>query len=596
MPAHPDHDRLQAYLDGGLEPDAVVELEARLRREPDLAAALVYLAREEAVCKEWASVTALTVQDAAGKSNGQGLRSRRRRVSRRVLALGLIAGCAFLLLLGGIGRRHPNSPGTPTAWASLEEIQGLVEIISPEGDIEVAQIGRPLLVGQEIRTGDAGSTTVRYPHNNSRLMLGSETRVLLESDTSAPKGTTTKVFVLEGVVSAEVPSNGSGHQLLLHNQLAELHAAAGRYSFASLPEGAFLETDAGHGTFIRKTDRSVVDVSGGHFAVASLNEPFRARNVPNRVTAPRRTIVDGAGPVLGVTFDAEGTSVTSFTSDGARRWDLNNDKLLRTVRGSTSPRYVSEKPRGQKDPLRPSASSLDGNLVALVPDERLIRLFDGVSGSERSSLRTTRRITAVALSPDGHTLAAALTNSKEGQEVRLFDTVFGFERTILTGQNGPIGCLAFSSTGEYLASASADRSIKVWQVHNLALVRSFAKSSLEPRALAFSPDSRLLAVGERRGSLRILDLENGAQRFLLTGHLRDVWSVAFSPDGRYLLSGAADNTARLWDVREGVQVSTFKVSANIVSSVAFSPDGQLMATGTWDKKVLLWNVPPGSRQ
>jgi WD40 repeat protein len=596
MSAHPEHDRLQAYLDGSLEVDAVVELEARLRTDPDLAAALVYLAREEAIYTEWASVTVLAGQEPTHNRVRPGNLQRRRWLSRQWVALGLITACAILLMLGGIARRHPDSPSTAIAWASLEDIQGLVEVISPEGQVETAQLGQRLLVGQEIRTGDVGSTTVRYPHNNSRLMLGSETRVRLESDTSAPKGTTTKVFVMEGVVSAEVPNNGSGNQLLLHNQLAELHAAAGRYSFASLPEGAFLETDSGHGTFIRKTDRSVVDVSGGHFAIASLNEPFRARNVPTRVAAPRRTIVDGAGPVLGIAFDAEGSTVTSFTSDGARRWDLSNDKLVQTVRANPSPRHSPEKPRGPKDPLRPSASSLDGSLVALVPDERLIRVLDGTSGIERSSLRTNKRVTAVALSPDGHTLAAALSNNKEGQEVRLFDTILGFERTILSGQNGQITCLAFSASGDYLASASTDRSIKIWQVHNLALLRSVAKSALEPRALAFSPDGRLLAVGERRGSLRIVDLENGAQRFLLTGHLRDVWSVAFSPDGRFLLSGAADNTARLWDVREGVEVSTFKVPANVVSSVAFSPDGRLMATGTWDKKVLLWNLPPVGRQ
>jgi WD40 repeat protein len=596
MTANPEHDRLQAYLDGILDPDAVVELEARLRSEPNLAAALVFLAREEGICKEWASVLMLAGQEPVNEIKGLGATRRRRWVSRQVLALGLIAGCAILLLLGGIGRRHPNSTPTQAALASLEDIQGLVEIISPDGKVEVAELGQRLLAGQEIRTGDSGGTTVRYPHNNSRLMLGSDTRVLLESDTSAPKGTTTKVFVMEGVVSAEVTNNGSGNHLLLHNQLAELHATSGRYSFASLPEGAFLETDSGHGTFIRKVDRSVVDVAGGHFAIASLNEPFKSRNVPARITTPRRTIVDGSGPVLGISLDPEGSTLTSFTSDGARRWDLSSEKPAQVMRATPSPRHSTDKARPQKDPLRPSASSLDGSMLAVVPDERVIRLLDGSSGSERSALRMSKRVTAVALSPDGHTLAAALTGAKDAQEVRLFDTIFGYERTILTGQNAPITCLAFSVSGELLASASADRSVKIWHVHNLALARSFAKSSVEPRALAFSPDDRLVAVGERRGSLRVLDVENGAQRYLLTGHLRDVWAVAFSPDGRMLLSGAADNTARLWDVREGVEVSTFKVPANIVSSVAFSPDGQLLATGTWDKKVLLWNVPPLGRQ
>ncbi|HLW63755.1 MAG TPA: WD40 repeat domain-containing protein [Gemmataceae bacterium] len=595
MTAHPEHDRLQAYLDGNLEADAVVELEARLRLEPGLAAALVYLAREEAICKEWASVTVLAGQEAAGKRIVRGPAQRRRWVSRQLLALSLIAGCAFLLLLGGIARRHPNSTPTQTALASLEDIQGLVEIISPEGEVQAGHLGQLLLAGQEIRTGDAGATTVRYPHDNGRLMLGSETRVRLESDTSAPKGTTTKVFVMEGVVSAEVPTNSSGNKLVLHNQLAELHAASGRYSFASLPEGAFLETDSGHGTFIRKTDRSIVDVSGGHFAIASLDQPFRARNVPHRVTAPRRTMVEGAGPVLGISFDPEGTKLTSFTSDGARRWDLSSDRPTQVIRANVSARLPTDKPRSQKEPHRPFACSVDGSVLALVPDEHVIRLFDGASGNERNSWRTSKRVTAVALSPDGRTLAAALSNNKDTQEVRLFDTEFGLERTILSGQNGQITCLAFSASGDYLATASADRSIKIWQVHNLVLMRSFAKSPVEPRALAFSPDGRDLAIGERRGSLRIVDVESGAQRYLLTGHLRDIWSVAFSPDGRWLLSGAADNTARLWDVREGVELTTFKVPANIVSSVAFSPDGQLLATGTWDKKVLLWNLPPLAR-
>ena len=592
MSAHPEHDRLQTYLDGECNVERARELESRLQAEPDLATALIYLAREETICKEWASVTVVAKQETTSRRTSFASGIRRRSITLRWVALGLIAVCVALLVLGGISRPHRESPSMQPALASVEEIQGLVEIISPEGNIQFAKLGQFLLAGQEIRTGEPGSSiTVRYPQS-SRLMLGSETHIRLESDTAAPKGTTTKVYVVEGVVSAEVPVNGSGNQLFLHNELAELHATAGRYSFASLPEGAFLETDSGHGTFIRKADRSVLDVPGGQFAIASMNEPFRARRTPIRLSAPRRTIVDGTGPVLGLSFEPEGSAITSFTSDGARRWELNSGKLLRTIRAGAPSRHSIEKPRPQKDPLHPSAWSLDGSLMAFVPEERLVRLFDGATGNDRGTYRLTKRITAVALAPDGRTLAAALTNSKDVPEIRIFDTVFGLERTILTGQNGQISCMVFSPSGEYLATASSDRSIKIWQVHNVALLRSFGKSSLEPRALAFSPDDRVLAVGERKGSIRILDVDSGAQRYLLAGHLRDVWSVAFSPDGRLLLSGAADNTARLWDLREGRETSTFRISAGIVSSVTFSQDGQLLATGTWDKKILLWNVPP----
>src|SRR5262249_7783053 len=191
-----------------------------------------------AICKEWGSVTVVARQETKSRRTRLASGIRRRSISKRLVALGLIALCVALLVLGGISRPHRESPSTQPALASVEDIQGLVEIISPEGNVQLAKLGQLLLAGQEIRTGEPGSsTTVRYPHS-SRLVLGSETHIRLESDTAAPKGTTTKVFVVEGIVSAEVSVNGSGNQLLLHNQLAELHATAGRYSFASLPDGA----------------------------------------------------------------------------------------------------------------------------------------------------------------------------------------------------------------------------------------------------------------------------------------------------------------------------------------------------------------------
>jgi len=422
-------------------------------------------------------------------------------------------------------------------------------------------------------------------------VLSAETRIRLESDEFAPQGAINQVFVAEGVVSAQVGQRPSDKPLVLYTPLAELQGTAGRYSFASLPEGTFLETDAGKGRFTRKMDGSVIDVSTGQFAVASLkNEPFQSRNVPNRLTIPRRTIIDGNSAVLGLFFDPEGLSVTCLSSEGAHRWDLGTGRQVWSVRNAGGMRRAGEKVRNQKDPLRPSTFSQDGRLFALSPEERMVKVFDNDSGSEKNSFQGAKRITAVCLSPDGHILAVAKSNIKDGQEVRLYDTVFGLERTILTGQNGVIQCLAFSSNGNLLATASADRSIKIWQVQNLSLVRSLSKSSQEPRTLAFSPDDHLLAIGERKGAVRLVDPQTGVERFLLNGHLRDVWSVAFSPDGRFLLSGAADNTARLWSLDDGRELHTLKVP-NIVTSVAFSPDGRILATGTWEKRVLLWDRP-----
>jgi dipeptidyl aminopeptidase/acylaminoacyl peptidase len=587
---HPEHDLLQAYLERTLDADAVLALEARLSREPELAQALVFLAREEAIGKEWASSAAIVELETKHPQPRP-----RMRIARRVAVFFAFAACLVMLLFLGGRRGHNEAPDSLTALATLEDIQGLVEIISPEGQVHPAQVGQQLFAGHEIRTGEGGSgTTVRCPHD-SRLVLGSETRIRLDSEKTTAKGSSTHVFVAEGVVSADVPQRPNGTALVLYSPLAELHGNAGHYSFASLPEGTFVETDAGHGRFIRKTDGSVIDVASGQFAVASIsNEPFKPRSVPTRLSTPRRTIIDGTGPVLGLFFDLEGLSITSFTSDGARRWSLSSGKPVWNVHGATNVRPPPIKPRSQKDPLRPASMAQNGRVFALVPEERFVKLYDGYTGSEKSLIQGSKKITAICLSPDGLTLAVTRSNLKDAPEIRLYDTLFGLERTIISGQTGTVQCLTFSPKGDFLATASTDRSVKIWQMHDLSPVRTLSKSSQEPRALAFSPDERFLAIAERKGTVRLVDPHSGTERYLLNGHLRDVWSLAFSPDGRYLLTGGADNTARLWKLEDGQEVTTLKLP-QMVTAVAFSQDGRMIATGTWDKKILLWDMPPIER-
>ena len=82
-----------------------------------------------------------------------------------------------------------------------------------------------------------------------------------------------------------------------------------------------------------------------------------------------------------------------------------------------------------------------------------------------------------------------------------------------------------------------------------------------------------MASGSVDKTLKIWNLESGAQIKELKGHSNDVISVAFSPDGKILASGSGDNTIKIWNLESGAQIKELKGHSNSVYSVAFSPDG-----------------------
>ncbi|MCS6923577.1 MAG: caspase family protein [Fimbriimonadales bacterium] len=163
-----------------------------------------------------------------------------------------------------------------------------------------------------------------------------------------------------------------------------------------------------------------------------------------------------------------------------------------------------------------------------------------------------------------------------------------------TGHTSKVTSVAFSPDGRYLASGSADNTVRLWRVADGTLVRTLTGHKNEVTSVAFSPDGQYLASGSWDKTVRLWRVADGSLVRTLSGHRLWVFSIAFSPDGRYLASGGADNTIRLWRVADGTLVRTLTGHKNEVTSVAFSPDGQYLASGSLDETVLLWRVSDGS--
>jgi WD40 repeat protein len=112
-------------------------------------------------------------------------------------------------------------------------------------------------------------------------------------------------------------------------------------------------------------------------------------------------------------------------------------------------------------------------------------------------------------------------------------------------------------------------------------------------AVAFAPDGKRALIASADRSVRIWDVEANRDAKRLVGHTASVWAVAFNPKGTQAASGSMDGTARTWDSATGQELKKFTGHLGLVSAVAFGNDGAILLTGGYDGAVIGWDAVEG---
>jgi len=238
----------------------------------------------------------------------------------------------------------------------------------------------------------------------------------------------------------------------------------------------------------------------------------------------------------------------------------------------------------------------DGQRLVSGGRDQAVKFWDVRSGKEVGALGAGKEIEAVAVSRDGHWVAA----ESPGNMSIIWDATTGREVHTLAGHRPPnllattwVYSIAFSPDGRWLASGVDDKTVRLWDVKTGQGLRDLSAQRRSVIYIAVSPDGRLLASGGDSKTIRIWDVATGQVIRTLSGHKKGVYAVAFSPQGRWLASASGDKTVKLWDVDSGRELHTLTGHRNRVTTLAFSPDGRWLATGSWDKTIRVWDVADG---
>lgn len=263
-------------------------------------------------------------------------------------------------------------------------------------------------------------------------------------------------------------------------------------------------------------------------------------------------------------------------------WDVASGQLIQTLAGF--PDWV--------DTVK---FSPDGNTLAAVSQDGTMKLWNTQNFQLITTVKPERPVGTVAFTPDSRYIAtsylyttdAPLWELSSGRLLHLFSN----SGVSVGGNSNFIGIkhLLFSPDNSFLAANNVGNSVILYSTKTTKILHTLMGHSGAITSFAFSPDGQTFATASADETVRVWNVQTGQQLKVLQGSSA-INAVAFSPDGNLLVTGSSDGTLTFWGVQSGKPLKSFSLAKSAITSITFNAVGSKLVIADASGAISVWSV------
>lgn len=195
---------------------------------------------------------------------------------------------------------------------------------------------------------------------------------------------------------------------------------------------------------------------------------------------------------------------------------------------------------------------------------------------------------SIDFSSDGQTIAAGIGDGS----VRFWNIDQQKVARSFNAHAGNVWNVKFHPTLDLFATAGDDSWVKLWNLDTFDVTQGW-KLDNTVRAIAFSPDGKTLAAGDRAGELHLYNVKTGREVESIKIEGTTILGIDYSHDGKFIAAAGSDKTVRVYDAQTLEQRQSFTGHQGPVYSVSFSQDSPLLASVGFKSETWIWNAETG---